>query len=143
MSERGDDKLNGWTVDTLRIYLFRLLDERDKRYAERFLDLEKALQVALQGSQKAIDKAENATERRFAAVNEFRQTLSDQATQFVVRKEADAQSARLTDRLVDLDKRITRAEGRGSGLQSSWGYLLGAVTLVMTILTIYLALRGG
>lgn len=138
----SNDGLNGWTVETLRVYLFRLLDERDRRYADRFEDLEKELNSAFIVNQKAIDKAEFAIERRFSSVNEFRKTLSDQATQFVVRKEADIQYQRIIDRINELDKRVTRTEGRGAGLHAGWLYLIGAIGLLLTILTIYLAVRG-
>ena len=44
------------------------------------LSLKKAVNAALQSAERAVLKAETAAERRFASVNEFRQTLSDQVT---------------------------------------------------------------
>jgi hypothetical protein len=43
-------------------------------------------------AQKAIDKAEVATDKRFQAVNAFREQLADQATRFVPREVADAEN---------------------------------------------------
>lgn len=48
-----------------------------------------ALKAALESSEKAITKAEEANEKRFAAVNEFRSTLSDQQKTFVVKDEVE------------------------------------------------------
>ena len=79
-----------------------LLDERDRRYAElRAADQEslklalnsqeKAVAAALAAADRAVSKADFATEKRFDAVNEFRATLSDQAahlmpTDIILRK---------------------------------------------------------
>lgn len=99
--------------------------------------------LALAAADKAVSKADAATERRFESVNEFRQTLTDQATSFVRREQFEAQQAAVTERVREVAARIDRSEGRSGGLQSSWGYLLGAVSAVVVIvnLVIYLATR--
>jgi CHASE3 domain sensor protein len=129
-----------WTVSTLHEHLIQVLTERDHRYEQRFADLEKSLTVALAASEKAILKAEGATERRFDAVNEFRATLSDQANQFVTRAENNAMALRTTERLDELTSRVTRSEGRGAGLNAGWVYLLAGIAAVGTIISVYLAL---
>jgi hypothetical protein len=128
-----------WTISTLHEHLTRILSERDQRYEQRFADLEKSLTVALAASEKAILKAESATERRFEAVNEFRSTLSDQATQFVTNAENDATILRISDRLEELSNRVNRSEGRGVGLNAGWVYLLAGIAAAGTIVSIYLA----
>jgi hypothetical protein len=133
--------MNGeWTLATLHTHLAQILQERDQRYEQRFADLEKSLTVALAASEKAILKAETATEKRFEAVNEFRQTLSDQAAQFMTRAEAEAVNLRTTERIQELTDRTNRAEGRGVGLNAGWVYLLAGVAALGTIVSIYLAL---
>jgi len=129
-----------WTLSTLHEHLGQILHERDQRYEQRFADLEKSLTVALAASEKAILKAESATERRFDAVNEFRATLSDQAQQFVTRAENNAVNLRTTERLDEITGRVTRSEGRGAGLNAGWVYLLAGVAALGTIVSIYLAL---
>jgi hypothetical protein len=135
-----------WTVATLHALMVSILDERDKRYAQRFTDLETALRAALAASEKAIGKAEVATERRFEGVNEFRQTLSDQAAQFMTRSEAVALTDRNTERIQDqakllqaLTDRVNRSEGRGSGFSAGWGYLVAAVGLIATVVVVVIA----
>jgi hypothetical protein len=135
-----------WTVATLHVFLMSVLDERDKRYAQRFADLETALRAALAASEKAIGKAEIATERRFESVNEFRQTLTDQAAQFMTRTEALALTDRNTERIheqgarqQELADRFNRSEGRGTGITAGWGYLVGAVVLIATVVGVVVA----
>jgi hypothetical protein len=65
-----------------------LLKERDHRYEDRFVSMDAKTTLALSSSEKAITKAEFATEKRFDAVNEFRGTLSDQAATLMPRAEA-------------------------------------------------------
>lgn len=133
---------SGWTLDTLHAHLSTILAERDQRYGQRFADLETALRAALAASEKAIGKAEIANERRFDSVNEFRQTLGDQAAQFATRAEVEAAIGRNTERIQDLTDRVNQSEGKGAGLNAGWAILVGAVVLIGAIVTIYLALRA-
>jgi len=126
-----------WSIETLRA----ILQERDVRYAQRFIDMERALTAALVASEKAIIKAEVATEKRFESVNEFRTTLSDQATNFVTRAEFAATTERDRERLTELTDRLNKSEGRGSGLQAGWVYLLGAVAALGTLVSMYLLIK--
>lgn len=65
-----------------------------------FTAADKAVTAAMAASEKAVDKAERASEQRFANVNEFRQTLADQATQFISRAEAEARILALDAKMV-------------------------------------------
>lgn len=78
-----------------------LLDERDRRYTERFDAQEKAtdaalaaqkeaIAAALNAAQTAVTKAEVASEKRFDSVNEFRAQQGDLIRTFVQRREAFA-----------------------------------------------------
>jgi len=42
-----------------------------------------------------------------------------------------------------LAAKLDKIEGRGTGLNAGWLYLLGAVAAIGTIVSIYLAMRGG
>jgi hypothetical protein len=69
---------SGWTVETLKEHFDALLAEIDARYEMRYELARGAVEQAARLTQVAVDKAENATERRFESVNEFRQQLLDQ-----------------------------------------------------------------
>lgn len=63
-----------------------MLDEVDKRYQQRFVEQEKAILTALA-----------ANDRRLDGMNEFRDTLKDQAATFIPRSEYDARENARTD----------------------------------------------
>lgn len=70
--------------------LLSLINEKDKNYNQRFENVIQATQAALAAADRAVNKAEEATEKRFASVNEFRQTLTDQTSTFLTRAEFNA-----------------------------------------------------
>lgn len=99
--------------------------------------------LALAAADKAVTKAEIANEKRFDGVNEFRSQLNDQARTFLTRNEAEqalmgAQHERdaLKQRIDKLETKADRAAGRTEGLGAGWSILIGAVGLVVAILTI-------
>lgn len=117
-----------------------LLREMDLRYQQRFDAQGSAVTAAMLAAEKAVTKAEIAAEKRFEGVNEFRSTLQDQASTFVTRVEFEAEHNALADRIRDLATRADRNEGRSSGLNSGWGYLVAAVTLVGVVVAIIVRL---
>jgi hypothetical protein len=75
---------------SLRDHLESMMEERDKRYDQRFEDSKEAISAALAASKEAVVKAELATEKRFDAVNEFRGALSDAQSRYITKSEAIA-----------------------------------------------------
>lgn len=123
MSGETAKQESGWTVDTLKEYIEALRS-----------DDQKAVQAALLAAKEAVIKAENATEKRFESVNEFRAQLADQGNTFLPRLEYDAQHKALEDRVSALTDRINIKEGKGAGLNAGWGYLVAGVGLLITII---------
>jgi hypothetical protein len=85
---------SGLTVDTLYLLLAAKLDDiqnqivsNDRRYEERF-----------EGQEKAIAKAEAATDRRLEGMNEFRDQLADQTKTYIPRAEAEQRFAEIDTR---------------------------------------------
>lgn len=139
---------SAWTVDTLREYLLqKITDQRDaqrqqvtdlrtmldERYATQtkaldaaFKAAEQAVAVALANAEKATIKAEDAANKRFESVNEFRQTLTDQAATFMPRAEYESAHKALDDKfeteakrnanaIAALASRMDRGEGTTAG----------------------------
>ena len=113
-----------------------------------------AINAAFAAQQAAVSKAEIATEKRFESVNEFRAQLTDQAGRFVTRNETDSvisavrsemQSAadRNAERIQEIANRMNRSEGKGAGLNAGWIYLLGALAAIGTLVSLFVAFRGG
>jgi hypothetical protein len=146
---------SGWTTDTLKYYtdqrfehlngalseLRAMLDERyrsqEKAMETAFSAADKAVQAALLSAEKAVTKAEVAAEKRFEATNEFRGQLADQAATFLPRTEAEAVNLRNTERINELQDRMNRAEGKGTGIATMYGWVVGAVGLLVAIVAVF------
>jgi len=94
--------------------------ERDRRYTERF-----------DAQEKAVLKAEVASEKRFDGVNEFRRTLSDQAGTFTTRAEMDARFEAVNTTLKRLEAHDNASTGKGIGMSQLWTAALAVAGLVI------------
>jgi hypothetical protein len=139
MSGETEESVSGWTVDTLKAYIERILAESDQRYQQRFDASEQAVNAALAAAEKAVGKAETAAEKRFDAVNEFRGQLSDQARDFMPRKEAELQLGALQERLVSVEKLGARDAGDRVGGDRIIGMLFGVAGLIVAVSTVIIA----
>jgi homoserine kinase len=119
----------------LREHFEAVLAERDIRYQQRFEAQTKAIDAALSSAEKAVTKAETATERRFEGVNEFRQTLSDQAATFISRVEYAALEKRVTELATKQEKDTSRGEGIGLSAK----FVVGALTAAVAVIAIVVA----
>ena len=143
--------MSEWTVDTLREHLETVLSERDLRLQQRFdaqqaaldaamIAAKEAVATAMTAAKEATAKAELAADKRFEAVNEFRQTLTDQQQTFIARPEAMAAIERNTERTQDVAKavqtltdRINTQDGRSEGLSSGWAVLATALLVIAAV----------
>jgi chemotaxis regulatin CheY-phosphate phosphatase CheZ len=99
-----------------------LQEELDRRFAAMQLQLDQRFDaaaekvtLALSAADLATTKAETAAEKRFDAVNEFRQTLSDQNRNFVTTDKYEG-----LERQVDLmQSRLDTMTGSTAGVQFS------------------------
>ena len=151
-ASRSTDPAAGTSAATdvsLREYLAALINAERERSDARFKSIEDSVHAAFTESQKAITKAETATEKRFEGVNEFRMTLSDQASQFVTRDTLAATTEKLQsgiDRnhqdIESVARRIEMASGEQTGsrvtkasLYSVTGLAIGAISVIVVIIT--------
>lgn len=123
-----------WTISTLKQYFDAMMREREVREDQRHAAQQTAVANALASqekfaearqvaSEKAILKAEVAAEKRFDSVNEFRQTLTDQAGSFMPRAEADAKIAGNAKDIMAANARLDKMEGQAGG-KHDLGWLL-------------------
>src|ERR1035437_6161810 len=87
------------------------IDSNDKKYQIQFNDSKEAVLAALASTKEAINKAEQANEKRFDAVNEFRSTLSDQQAKLLNRTEYESNHKALIEKIDGVENRINRTEG--------------------------------
>jgi hypothetical protein len=131
-----------WTIGTLYIHFLRIIEDLDQRTSERFDAGDKQIKIAMDASEKAINKAEAAAEKRLEILNESRGQLRDQAGTFVTKSELSAELRAMAEKISDLSSRVLIKEGKGSGLQSGWLILVAAITLILMALGIFIK-NGG
>jgi len=112
MSGETDRHPSGWTVDTLKEHVDQRFRDQEKSVEAAVAASDKATSVAMTAEQRAVAKAEAASEKRFESVNEFRQTLTDQAATFMPRKEAEQRAQANTDKIDTLTSRMDKLESR-------------------------------
>jgi hypothetical protein len=98
-------------IEHLRI----IMDERDKRYEQRFL-----------AQETALGEAKHGIEARLVLLNELRADVATKA-------EVDA----LEKLLGPIVSRLDRMEGKSSGLNAGWAILLAVVTLVIGVYAVW------
>jgi hypothetical protein len=137
MSGETAERESGWTTDTLKYHFDTLRATDLKNIEQRFSAAEGAVRQALESADKASTKADNATEKRFEGVNEFRATLSDQAQRLIPRAEVEQIVKGLNDKIEDL--RGTRR----AGVASIGALAVGVAVVVAVIVQVMvLVLRG-
>jgi hypothetical protein len=122
----GAGNSNGWTFDTLYIHVMEI----SKAAKE-------GVNAAMASAEKAILKAETATEKRFDSVNEFRQAMRDQQESFANKSETNMRLEDITKRLDRVDTGMGTASGKAAGLLMA--ALLGgwAITTAIAIVAIF------
>lgn len=145
-ASRSTDPAAGTSTATdvsLREYLNAQIRGVEMLSEQRFQSMREQVAAAFESSQRAIDKADEATEKRFEGVNEFRAALSDQATRFVTNDQLtslgdklEAAIARNREDLDGLSKRIDLREGAISGSRLTWGSMVAMIAAFGTIIGI-------
>lgn len=121
----------GWTLNTLHIHMQRQID-----------DGKLAVAAALQAADLARTKAELASDKRFEAVNEFRATLADQTATFIPRGEYSEIQKAMDLKIQTVADQVRDQRAGRAALASGWGYFLGALAAVSTIIAIVLVFNG-
>lgn len=117
------------------------IDQQIGQIQAALLSVEKLMAQRHESSERAIAKAESATERRFDSVNEFRAQLSDQTRTFLPREVAETQFAEIRKTQSLIAARMDRTEGGSTerrqtiqGLSSQAQLMIGVVALIVTVL---------
>ena len=101
---------------SLREYVERIFDER-----------EKALQLAFKAQQEALAIATTALNRELEHLNNLRQEINQNRTEYLMRAEHHTAHAVVLDRIAALEKRMDKASGQGSGLSLAWMIIMGLI----------------
>jgi hypothetical protein len=125
----------------MRIHEVERLIDAKMTTLRTIIDLQAEKSVTLlASSDKAISKAEVATEKRFESVNEFRQTLSDQTKSFISKVEFEALRDTTGAQIAGMSSRLDKIEGKAVGFNAGWIYLLGGLSAVGTVGSVIVAI---
>lgn len=111
----------------------KMLEAKEQRDTERFQAQREMTALALTASDRAVTKAETATEKRFDAVNEFRATLSDQARNLMPRAETELQFKSINADIALMKEQFLAQRGVNTGLHQGWIIFIGALGAAGTI----------
>lgn len=114
----------------------RIVAEMQRRYELEIAANRDALAAALHATEVAISKSENAVEKRFDAVNEFREQLRDQNSTMMPRTEAETFNHQTTDRINGILNRLNTDEGRRTGVSTSYTALITGIPVLVGIATV-------
>lgn len=123
-------------IDLLRDTIQHQLDEMDRRLMAAVEGGKDAARFALESADKATAKAETATEKRFDSVNEFRAQLKDQSATFIPRIEVEQRLTDIMSRLESLRTRDAQRTAHSAGSTALYGWLIGGIGALATILVI-------
>jgi hypothetical protein len=128
--------VSAWTPDVLKMYFERVIEDLEEATNQRFLAQEKAVEAALASAEKATDKYEREVERWRAASNEWRQAMDDRENKFLTQEAYNAAHISVVNDIADLKKSRDSGAGARGGLNQGWGYLIGAVGLIATVMAL-------
>jgi hypothetical protein len=131
--------LAGPTLSTYVETRFSLMEETIKT---RLTEIELRHQQRWEATEKAILKAETASEKRFESVNEFRATLADQQRTFMPRAEVEVMRDAMGERVGTMKEQLERLLAERRGVGAGWGYAAGVVGLIVSLLMVGLRLAG-
>jgi hypothetical protein len=85
--------------------------------------------------ENTTEATRQALEKRFDAMNEFRQSLADNARLLMPRSEAEQRFAQIADQLGNLSMRVAAIDQKGEGKRDLWGYIVGVFGILSLIAT--------
>lgn len=129
--------MNDFNVDW-KVYTDQRFNDADKAVQAALVSQEKAVSAALAAAEKAVNKAEEAANNRFEAANNVKAQFSEQLSEKLNVTEYRTAHQALIEKIDGVIARVAAIEGRSTGLAAGWGYLIAAVGLAVTIITIIL-----
>lgn len=103
-----------WTVETLKEYFEKILEEKEKANNQRFQSQEEAIRTAEHSRDVAIKKAEDSIEKKSDAVYVKLTDLQKALTEVMLRPEIEARFIALTEKVDDIKTSRDRGEGRST-----------------------------
>ena len=120
-----------------------IMAERDRYYLGQIQALKDAVSNAMADADKALSKAETASEKRFDSVNEFRAALTDNNTNFVRHdyynerhNSLEVRVDSVNEKVNELLRRWEATRGRGGAFSDIGGWIIALITSGIAILAV-------
>jgi hypothetical protein len=134
-----------WTTATLKELITTVMDERDRRYEQRWLAADTAVQAAFAAAEKANQRSEAAQQNHNAQANAYREQLREQAATMLPRELFERAHHRLEQDIDELRTFVSESTGRLSQSQRSEDisltrlgiFLLSALSFISIALSLY------
>jgi hypothetical protein len=153
-------------VKELRLQTDQRFDASDRAVLAALATVKESGAAALAATEKAVNKAEAANDKRMDTMNEFRGQMADQAATFVSKSEVDlrftsmgekieplmhlgilivelqAQMRAMTEKVDGIDKSVTLNTGRLAGSDRLRNSAYAAVATIATLVGLFFALTN-
>jgi hypothetical protein len=97
----------------------------------RAVELEKRVIDRAAAQERAIDKAEKAMGERLTGMNEFRETLRDQASKLATREQVELSVGALEKRIRDMEQWSANIQGRLLVMGGVWGLVVVLISVML------------
>ncbi len=126
-----------WTIEALKDYVDRRFAANEQAVDKAVGTTALAVDKAFEQNQRAIDKAEEAVEKRLEAMNEFRDQLTNERSNYVSAESYRQQHGSLEAKIEALDKTLRE---RLTTIEQWQNKIVGALVLILVILPALTAL---
>ncbi len=100
---------------------------------QRFLDYDRAIKTAMEAAERATLRANDASDRRFEAVNEFRAAMSDQQRTLMGRSEYEQGHRNLQDRLASLEAYRYEIGGSSRSTEQAISRTISVIAILVSL----------
>jgi hypothetical protein len=114
----------------------------DRRYAEVNIEREKALKIKETADLAALNLARDIQTYKDEKANELREQINRERGLYATQTDLTAAIREVVANIKPLADYVSGQQGRSGGIGSSWGVLLGAVSLLSTIVVLFFVLSG-
>ena len=100
------------------------------------VSLKEHFEARIAALEKATEVASGAMDRRLDGMNEFRDTLRDQASRFVTREELDIKIGVVVEAISELKMYKAQMEGRASVSSVYVSYAIALLGIVLSVISL-------
>jgi len=115
-----------------------IINERDRFYVAQIAGLKELIGQSLTAADRALQKAESTSEKRFDSVNEFRGAMGDMQKHFIRSDVVESRLGAMDEKLNELFRWREAQKGRGNALADVWGWVVAAATIVISFFAYWL-----